>query len=67
MILYFSGTGNSRRVAEFLGRLLGERVLPIMELINEGTKTLQLQEKESLGFVFPGAVEIQWGFIFQNP
>ena len=53
MILYFSGTGNSRKVAEFLGRLLGERVLPIMELINEGTKTLQLQEKESLGFVFP--------------
>lgn len=53
MILYFSGTGNSYRVAEYVGRLLGEQVFPIMEAANGETDTFLLQEGESLGFVFP--------------
>ena len=49
MILYFSGNGNSRYVAEKLGKLLGERVLFIPKT---DPKTLQY-EGESLGVVFP--------------
>lgn len=48
MILFFSGTGNSLMVAERMATLLDERTLN-MEC---GTE-LHLEDKESLGIVFP--------------
>lgn len=53
MILYFSGTGNSREVAGCLGRISGEKVLPLLEVAGGGKDALVLQEGEALGFVFP--------------
>lgn len=49
MIVYFSGTGNSRFVAESLGRELDERV---MALTDESPLKLKF-EGDSLGIVFP--------------
>lgn len=53
MILYFSGTGNSRRVAGHLGRMLDEQAKPLVEVAGGKESVLALQEKETLGFVFP--------------
>lgn len=47
MILWFSGTGNSRWVAEELANKLGDRALPLLE----GKKALT--PGEALGWVFP--------------
>lgn len=49
MILYFSGTGNSKHVAETLAELLGERLLSM-----ESTCPMPaMTEDEPLGIVFP--------------
>lgn len=51
MIFYFSGTGNSRWVAERLGELLGESVYSIADmLVREDTFTAS---EDRLGLVFP--------------
>lgn len=52
MILYFSGVGNSHRVAECAGKMLSDSVLPLMETVRK-KEILAIHEKESLGFVFP--------------
>lgn len=49
MILYFSGCGNSRFVAERLADTLQERLL----FIPGADSSIDLQEDEALGFVFP--------------
>lgn len=49
MILYFSGTGNSKYVAEKLAELLGEELFNI-----EGKQRLPMMvDDEPLGIVFP--------------
>lgn len=58
MIFYFSGTGNSRWVAEQLADKLGDRLQPISEAIASGQYSFELADGESLGFVFP---TYSWG------
>lgn len=58
MIFYFSGTGNSKHVAEQLAAMLGERLVAIAEAVAEGTYTFALAEGESVGWVFP---TYSWG------
>ena len=53
MILYFSGVGNSRKVAECAGKMLGETVFPLTEVVGNKRDALVLQANEALGFVFP--------------
>lgn len=49
MIIYFSGTGNSRYVAEALAKQLNERCISI----EQTTPSLAVQPGESIGLVFP--------------
>lgn len=52
MILYFTGTGNSRAVARRLGELLGERVEPITPDMRQG-RTVDVGGSRRLIWVFP--------------
>lgn len=52
MIFYFSGTGNSRWVAQCIGEQLNEPVYALADFSAENS-LLTLQEGERLGFVFP--------------
>jgi ferredoxin/flavodoxin len=52
MILFFSGTGNSRFVAESLAKLLKDNCVSISEVLR-GDSVLSLSDNERLGFVFP--------------
>ena len=58
MIFYFSGTGNSRWVADELARMLGERLVPIGDAMWAREYTYSLADGEMLGFVFP---TYSWG------
>jgi len=49
MILYFSGCGNSRFIAQNLANTLNERLI----FIPDAQPDLELSDDESLGFVFP--------------
>lgn len=53
MILYFSGTGNSRYAAETLARSLGEEKQDMSALLRENCRELNLTNETRLGFVFP--------------
>lgn len=53
MIFYFSGTGNSRLIAERLAAELSEKLVFIPEAASRGDFSVELEEGESLGFVFP--------------
>lgn len=53
MILYFSGTGNSRYAAETLARLLDEKTEDMSILLRENCRELELTNEKRLGFVFP--------------
>ena len=53
MILYFSGTGNTRWVAQQIADAIGEELLYIPDLIREGNYQLTLETDERLGFCFP--------------
>lgn len=53
MILYFSGTGNSRYAAETLARSLDEKTADISVLLRENCRELDLTNEKRLGFVFP--------------
>jgi ferredoxin len=54
MILYFSGTGNSRHVAQSLSARLGESLPPVAIAASmQAGSQLELQPDEPLGFVFP--------------
>ena len=53
MILYFSGCGNSRFVAETIAAGLNDTLFFIPEAAREGRYKYDLAEGERLGFVFP--------------
>lgn len=55
MIFYFSGTGNSRWVADELGKTLNERLVSIVEALKEKKEELSfpLSAAEKVVFVFP--------------
>ena len=71
MIFYFSGTGNSKWVAESLAGLLHDKTADILDSISNGEIIEKLsagiQEEGFLGFVFPvyawGAPEIVIDFV----
>ena len=58
MIFYFSGTGNSKHVAEYLATMLGERLVAIGEAVAEGNYSYTLARGEMVGWVFP---TYSWG------
>ena len=53
MIFYFSGTGNTRWVAEQIARAIGEELLYIPDLVREGRYEFELKKDERIGFCFP--------------
>ena len=53
MIFYFTGTGNSRWVAEALGTAFDEPLVSIADVLNEGKNAYPLGEREKVFFVFP--------------
>ena len=52
MLLYFSGTGNSRWVADSLAKLLNERVYALLDVAARPS-LFDLKAGGALGFVFP--------------
>lgn len=53
MIFYFSGTGNTRWVAEQIAKGIGEALVSIPDMIREGRYEFELREGERIGFCFP--------------
>ena len=53
MIFYFSGTGNTRFVAEQIAAGIGEELLFIPDLIREERYEFEVKEGETVGFCFP--------------
>lgn len=53
MIYYFSGTGNSYAAAKTLAEGLGENLMDIAAVVQEGNYEYTLAAGEKLGFVFP--------------
>lgn len=53
MIFYFSGTGNTRWVAEQIAKEIGEQLLYIPDLIRNGQYSFTLSDGERIGFCFP--------------
>lgn len=53
MIFYFSGTGNTRFVAEQIAAGIGEELLSIPDLIREERYEFEVKEGETVGFCFP--------------
>ena len=53
MIFYFSGTGNTRWVAQQIAEAINEELLYIPDLIRENRYTFTLQKDERIGFCFP--------------
>jgi flavodoxin/NAD-dependent dihydropyrimidine dehydrogenase PreA subunit len=52
MILYFSGTGNSRYTAQLIGRVTGDTIVSINELVKSGSKE-ELHSEKPFVFVCP--------------
>ena len=52
MVFYFSGTGNTRWVAEAIAKATGERLIPIANE-PDGGRSYTLAEGERIGFCFP--------------
>ena len=53
MIYYFSGTGNSKWIAEELARRTGDEVTNLAEFINDGPASVFAGMDETIGIVFP--------------
>jgi Pyruvate/2-oxoacid:ferredoxin oxidoreductase delta subunit len=53
MIFYFSGTGNTRWVAQQIAEAIGEELVSIPDAIRQGQYSYTLQTDERLGFCFP--------------
>lgn len=53
MIFYFSGTGNSKHIADKIASSTGDKLVSISESIIENNDTYEIGENESIGFVFP--------------
>ncbi len=67
MIFYFTGTGNSKWVAEELGKILNDKVVTVTEKIDLD----KIKDEARIGFVFPiyawGVAEPMMNFIKQFP
>lgn len=67
MIYYFSGTGNSKWVAEVLAEKLQDEAVDIASLSADGPTSIYVGEQAKIGFVFPvyawGVPEIMMNFI----
>ena len=53
MIFYFSGTGNTRFVAEQIATGIGEELVFIPDAIRDGKYEFSIGEGETIGFCFP--------------
>ena len=53
MIFYFSGTGNSKCIAEQLADRLKEQLIFIPETMRNAIFDYEMADKEKIGFVFP--------------
>ncbi len=53
MIFYFSGTGNSKHIADKIVNSTGERLVFMSESIIGKKETYEIGEDESVGFIFP--------------
>lgn len=53
MIFYFSGTGNSKWIANQLSKVQKEDLVFIPDALRDGTSEFCLREDEKVGFVFP--------------
>ena len=53
MIFYFSGTGNTRFVAEQIAAGIGEKLVFIPDAIRDGRYEFELADGETVGFCFP--------------
>ena len=53
MIFYFSGTGNTRFVAQQIAEGIGEELLFIPDLIRKEQYKFEVKEGETVGFCFP--------------
>lgn len=53
MVFYFSGTGNSKWIANQLSKELQEELVFIPEALNGANCNFSLKEGEKIGFVFP--------------
>ena len=53
MIFYFSGTGNTRWVAEQIAQAIGEELVFIPDAIRDNKYDYAIDDKESIGFCFP--------------
>ncbi|BCN29286.1 EFR1 family ferrodoxin [Anaeromicropila herbilytica] len=53
MIFYFSGTGNSKHVAEKVANHIGERLIDISENTIQGHEIYEVRKNEIIGFIFP--------------
>ena len=53
MIFYFSGTGNSKWIANHLSKEQKEELVFIPDALKNGALEFSLQADEKIGFVFP--------------
>ncbi len=53
MVFYFSGTGNSKHIADTIAKSTGERLVYISESTIEEHETYEIEGNERIGFVFP--------------
>lgn len=53
MIFYFSGTGNSEYAANYIGKVLSEKVISIAEEALKVEKEYYLEQNEVIGFIYP--------------
>ncbi|MBQ9556338.1 MAG: EFR1 family ferrodoxin [Muribaculaceae bacterium] len=53
MIFYFSGTGNTRYIAERLAQATGERLVSIAQAMTNGQRDYHLGADERIGICFP--------------
>ena len=53
MLFYFSGTGNSKYVAQKIAQSLGERMISISDCLKKKDFVFTVDDDERIGFVFP--------------
>ena len=53
MLFYFSGTGNSKWIAEQLANSLNDKLYFIPEMLSSNHISFELSENEKIGFIFP--------------
>jgi ferredoxin/flavodoxin len=53
MVFCFSGTGNSRHIADKITNSTGERLIYISDSVIKKNETYEIDENERIGFIFP--------------